>query len=65
MQQKKDAYKLQSKALQMACSLQCKKCLVFHPTEVFIDHVKKCKSDNRATRSHFFQIPLTISIQST
>lgn len=45
--------------------MQCKFCAVFFPGEVFIDHVKTCSKDNRYTRSHFFQIPLSISIQHT
>ncbi len=45
--------------------MQCKFCTVFFPSEVFIDHVKTCNKDNRYTRSHFFQIPLSISIQHT
>lgn len=46
-------------------SMQCKFCQVFFPSETFIEHVKTCNKDNRYNRSHFFQIPLSISIQQT
>lgn len=65
LQQKVDAHKVNSRVLKHALSMQCKFCQVFHPAEIFIEHVKQCTSDSRATRSHFYQIPLSISIQST
>ena len=43
----------------------CKFCNVFHPSEVFIEHVMQCTHETRASRSHFFQIPLEIEIQSS
>jgi len=45
--------------------MQCKFCQVFYPAEVFINHVKTCTKDNRTGRSHFFQIPMSLSIQAT
>jgi hypothetical protein len=38
---------------------------VFFPSEIFIEHVKTCNKDNRHTRSHYFQIPLSVNISQT
>lgn len=65
LQQKLEQYKLQAKILRSAISLQCKYCNSFQPAEVFAEHAKSCNQDNKCSRSHFFQIPLSISIQST
>lgn len=45
--------------------MQCKFCQVFFPSEIFVEHVKSCNKDNRFNRSHFFQVPLSISIIQT
>eukprot|EP00347_Sterkiella_histriomuscorum_P021939 403332245 len=65
LQQKLSLIKIYQRVFKHSQSMQCKFCQVFFPSEIFVDHVKSCNKDNRYTRSHFFQIPLSISIQQT
>lgn len=65
LQNKVSQIKLYQRVFKHSQSMQCKFCQVFFPSEIFIDHVKTCNKDNRYTRSHFFQIPLSVSISQT
>lgn len=65
LQQKLSQVKLYQRVFKHSQSMQCKFCSVFFPAEIFVEHVKTCSKDNRYARSLFFQIPLSLSIQST
>ena len=54
--------KLYQRAFKHSISMQCKFCRVFHPAEVFIDHVKSCTKEANDMRTHFFQLPLSLLI---
>ena len=65
LSQKVNAVKIYQRVFKHALSMQCKFCNVFFPSETFIDHVKSCTKESAGNRSHFFKIPLTLSIVST
>jgi hypothetical protein len=54
--------KLHQRAFKHSISMQCKFCRVFHPAEIFVDHVKTCTKDAHTMRTHFFQIPLSVAV---
>ena len=65
LQAKINSVKIYQRVFKHALSMQCKFCNVFFPSETFIDHVKSCTKESAGNRSHFFKIPLNVSIVST